>query len=77
MPIKITGLDKLQKQLQDAQRAMRSLDGTIANLHFDPNEPASIQSAITHMEAAIDERTASYRINPLVQDLTSQMERTL
>lgn len=76
MSFKITGLDKLQKQLEDAQRAFQDLDGTIATLHFDPDEPASIQAAISQMENAVDQKTASYRGNPMVQDIAIQMKKT-
>lgn len=64
--INITGLDKLQRDLDDAQRAFKSLDGTIATLEFDPDDPASVQNAIRQMEAAIDGKTSRYRNNPLV-----------
>lgn len=42
MGFKIGGLDKLQKDLKDAERAFRSLDGMITTLRIDPNEPASV-----------------------------------
>jgi hypothetical protein len=76
MSFKITGLDKLQNQFKNAERAMRSLDGTIASVNFDPNEPASIQAAIAQMENAIDEKIAPYRGNPIVQNVASQMKKT-
>jgi predicted nucleotide-binding protein len=68
-------LDDLQKQLSDAEKAFRSLDGTIAQLRFNPKEPASIQAAIGQMENAIDERIAPYRSNKLVQSVASQMKQ--
>jgi len=74
MSLKVLGLDKLQKQLQDAERAFRSLDGTIATLRFDPNEPASVQVAIKQMENAIDTRAGPYRGNEIVDKLASQMK---
>jgi len=69
------GFDELQKQLRDAQSAFQSLDGTIATLRFNPNEPASVQAAIGQMESAIDERIALYRDNKLVQSVASQMKQ--
>jgi predicted nucleotide-binding protein len=76
MSFKISGLDKLQKQLRDVERAMRSLDGTIATLHFDPNEPASIQAAVAQMESAIDGKIACYRGNPIIQNAAEQMKES-
>lgn len=37
--IRITGLDKLQPELTEAQRAFEALDGTIAIVRFNSNEP--------------------------------------
>ena len=66
MSLKITGLDKLQRDLKDAQRALASLDGEITRLRFNPNDPASVQQAIRQMEQAVDSKTAAYSSNPLV-----------
>ncbi len=38
MNFSITGLDKLQRDLADAQRAFQSLDGTLATLEFEPDD---------------------------------------
>jgi hypothetical protein len=56
--VKIEGLDKLQRELQDAERALMTLDGTIANLKFDPDDRQSVQNAIRQMETAIDTKVA-------------------
>ena len=74
MGFKITGLDKLQKDLKDAERALRSLDGAITTLRFDPDEPASVLSAIGQMENAIDEKTARYRGNAMVESVVAEMK---
>jgi len=69
MSVKITGLDKLQRQLKEAQRAMESLNGTITTLRFNPDDPNSVQEAIRQMEAAVDAKVAPYGHNPLVSKL--------
>lgn len=74
MSFSIAGLDQLQKQLHDAQQAFRSLDGTIATLNFDPDEPASIQAAIRQMEQAVDDKTSPYRGNDMVESVASQLK---
>ena len=64
--MKITGLDKLRRDLADAQRALQPLNGTIATLKFNPSDPKSVEDAIRQMEAAVDSKTAPYRGNDLV-----------
>ena len=72
--MKIDGLDKLQRELQDAERAMRTLDGTLAQLKFDPDDRQSVRSAIRQMETAIDNKVARYRGNALVSQLVANMK---
>lgn len=79
MSIKITGLDKLQQELADAQRALKSLDGTITTVKFDPTDTHSVQSAIRQMEQAVDSKVSRYARNPLVAPIvlaTKQRYRT-
>ena len=64
--VNITGLDKLQRDLEDAQRALRSLDGEIATIKFDHDDARSVQRAIRQMETAVDKRVAPYGRNALV-----------
>jgi hypothetical protein len=72
--LKVTGLDKLQKQLSDAQRAFATLDGQITTVSFDPDNPESIQAAIQAMETAVDEKVAPYRGNAMVESIIPQMK---
>ena len=74
--IKITGLDKLQRELKDAQRAFQSLDGTIATLSFDADDPASVQRAVRQMESAIDNKIGPYRNNAMVMQIANSMKET-
>jgi hypothetical protein len=69
-----TGLDKLQQDLRDAQRAFESLDGTIAALNIDPNSQASVDAAIRQMESAIDAKTGRYPRNPLVETVAKGLK---
>lgn len=72
--LKVTGLDNLQRQLEDAQRAFKALDGEVATVRVDPGNPASIEAAIRTMESAIDEKVATYRSNPFVAPLIPKMK---
>lgn len=66
---KITGLDKVTKTLDDAQKALAALDGELGTVNFDPTDPASIQLAIQTAENMIDERLGPYASNPIVGPL--------
>ena len=71
---KITGLNKLQKNLKDAERALSELDGELGGVNFDPNDPASIEGAIQSVNRMIDERLGEYSSNPIVGPLAEQMK---
>lgn len=71
---KIDGLDKLTKQLEQAQQAIEELDGEIGTVNFDPNDPASIESAIQQANAALDAKVATWADNPLVVQLVDGMK---
>ena len=43
MSVKITGLDKMQKQLKEVERATEALNGSY-DVHFDANDPVSIRT---------------------------------
>ena len=62
----ITGLDRLQKQLKEAEEAFAELDGNIGEVSFNPADPASIEAAINDVERMIDERVGRYSDNPIV-----------
>jgi len=64
--VELSGFDELQKTLAEAQRAAESLDGELATLHVDRNNP---QSAIAEMERAVDAKLAPYRGNPIVEQI--------
>jgi hypothetical protein len=72
--LKITGLDRLQQQLEDAQKAFRALDGEVATVRFNPEEPESVEAAIRTMEAAIDMKVGPYRNNALVLSIVPQLK---
>lgn len=74
--IKVEGLDKLQRQVKEAQRAFEELDGTLGQVNFDPEDPASIESAIAQAHATIDERVGMYSGNPFVAPMIGQMKES-
>ena len=74
MILKITGLDKLQKELNDLANAARALDGEIGNFTFNPNDPTSVENAVVQMEQAIDAKVGAYRGSDAVENLINQMK---
>jgi hypothetical protein len=72
MPIK--GLDALIRKIKELEQAVAALDGDIAQLRFDPEDPQSIDRAIQQMEAAIDERVGDYQNNDMVQGIVETLK---
>jgi hypothetical protein len=73
--LKITGLDKLQKELKVAQLVLGELDGNLGTVHFDPLDPASIENAIQKINQMIDERVSQYSSNSIIGPLAEQMKQ--
>jgi hypothetical protein len=74
--IDISGLDKLQRELEEAQAAFATLDGEITTLKFDPDNRESVENAIQQMETAIDRKIEPFRSNPLVATMTEKLKQT-
>lgn len=74
---KITGLDQLTKQLEQAQQAIDELDGELATVSFDPNDPASIDAAIQQANASVDAKVGAWADNPLVAQVAEGMKEQL
>ena len=72
--IKITGLDSLSKELDQLQRVLRELDGEIGAVTFNPHDPASIESAISNMNALIDEKAGDYRSNSMAASIIESVK---
>lgn len=61
MSVKITGLDKMQKQLKEVERATEALNGSY-DVHFDANDPVSIENAIQEAYSMVYCKMASESI---------------
>jgi len=72
--MKITGLDKLTRHLDDAQKALKELDGELGTISFNPNDPGSIEAAIHQMESMVDQRVGAYASNPIIGPLAESMK---
>ena len=76
MKMKIEGLDALQKELKDAQKALEALHGEIARLSCNPYDPKDIEQAIRQMEQKVDAKVSRYRNNPLVRETVKAMKES-
>lgn len=63
---KIEGLDKLQKELADAQRAMEDVNGELGSVTFNPEDPGSIEAAIAAAHKLIEDKLGPYANNSIV-----------
>lgn len=72
--LKVTGLDKLSKSLDELQSAVSELGGEIGTVSFDPYDPGSIEQAIQAANRAIDEKVARYSHNKAVADLAENFK---
>ena len=68
----MSGFDKLQRQLKEAQRAFAALDGDLTTVRFDPEDPGSIEAAVQQVNDVIDERVGQYAKNLFVAPLIGQ-----
>jgi len=72
--IKITGLDELSKKTDQLAKFAEEIDGELANVQFDPNDPASIEAAIQEVSDAIEDKSKSYGRNDWIQNLAEQLK---
>ena len=68
------GFDKLAQELSELEKAISELDGEIANVSFDPQDPQSIDLAIQQINAVVDERLASYSSNEFVATIAEDIK---
>ena len=67
--VSITGLNKLQKKQNDAQRAMADLNEAVARIRYNASDPIRVAANICEMERAVDNKVAFYRNDSLVLPL--------
>lgn len=75
MGVKITGLDKLSRKLDEVSKFAKDVDGHLGEVKFDPENPGEIERAIAEMEAMVDERASRYSRNDAVQSIADQMKQ--
>jgi hypothetical protein len=73
--IEVKGLDKLARDLDEIQRALATLDGTIGTLKFNTHDRQDVERAIRQMEHEIDVKVGAYRSNAMVEKIAMQAKQ--
>jgi hypothetical protein len=60
--------DDVLQILAEAGEGLKALQDEVIEAGFDPDDPASVQAAIQHVEATIDAKVARFRGNRLVEE---------
>ncbi len=68
------GLDSLAQELSELEKALSELEGEIANVSFNSQDPQSIDLAIQQINAVVDERLASYSNNELIATIAEDIK---
>ncbi|WP_340161742.1 hypothetical protein [uncultured Hoeflea sp.] len=72
--MKIKGLEAIKKKTDQMARFADEIDGEIANVTFDPENPSSIEAALQEINYAIEEKANSYERNDWIQSLAEQLK---
>ena len=70
----LSGLDEFARKIEELQKAIAELDGEIASVNFDPEDPQSIELAIQALNAAIDAKVAQYAQNDMVTSMADEIK---
>ncbi|OTP66578.1 hypothetical protein [Caballeronia sordidicola] len=60
--------DEMTRVLEEAAEGLKALEDEVITAEFDPEDPASVEAAIAHVEARIDAKIARFRGNRLVKE---------
>jgi len=73
---KVTGFDELSNMLKEASTAIEGLDGEIGTVSFDPQDPVSIEAAITEIYRLIDDKLGDSGSNPIIAQVADGMKES-
>src|SRR5258708_1519131 len=66
--------DAVTRTLAEAGEGLEALQEEVIEAGFDPDDPASVQAAIQHVEDTIDAKVARFRGNALVREAADQIK---
>ena len=56
--------DEMTRILEEAAEGLKALEDEVITAGFDPDDPASVDAAIQHIDDTIDAKVARFRGNP-------------
>lgn len=77
MSFKISGLDGLQKELQDAQAAAAALQGPLEEISLAPDDPASVQAALEAVDRLVDEKAGTFPSGSIAHEILEAMKESM
>jgi hypothetical protein len=66
--------DELTRTLAEAGEGLKAFQDEVIEAGFDPDDPASVEAAIQHVEATVDAKVARFRGNALVREAADQIK---
>lgn len=66
--------EELARTLAEAGEGLKALQDEVIEAGFDPDNPASVQAAIQHVEDTIDAKVARFRGNAVVREAADQIK---
>jgi len=60
--------DEMTRILEEAAEGLKALEDEVITAGFDPDDPASVDAAIRHIDDTIDAKVAKFRGNRLVEE---------
>ncbi len=71
MPIKLTGLSEVTRNMEALKRA---LEGAVEKASFDPHNPQDVERAIREILMKVDMKMAPYMTSPGVREIAAGLK---
>ena len=71
MPIKLTGLSEVTRNMEALKRA---LEGAVEKASFDPHNPQDVERAIREILVKVDMKMAPYMTSPGVREIATGLK---
>jgi hypothetical protein len=68
-------LKKLERTLDQLKKAANSLNGEIARLHFDPNNPSEVNRVVQELERQFDAKVSPHSSNAAVWEIVTGLKQ--
>ncbi len=72
MPIKLTGLSEVTRNMDALKRA---LDGAVEKASFEPQNPQDVERAIREIEMKVELKMAPYMTSPGVREMAAELKK--